>query len=464
MGGRSPETVTHPRARPLLGAKSGAPGEGTVLVLGAGVSGKAAARLLGRLGVRVLLYDDRAGQEGLDRGGEEGLGEVVGPERLPGALRKASAVVVSPGFPPRHPAVKAARQKGLPLMGELDLGWEFIEAAQVVGVTGTDGKSTTAACLAHLLRAGGLEARAIGNIGEPVSALAGARLDAAVLELSSFQLYYARRLRLDLVVLLNFAPDHLDWHGSLLAYSRAKARILAFLGKEGTLLYNCADRWCRRRASRARREGKRAAPFSRGTPDGGFGVERGEVVGPGIRLELPPWARGPFLEDAVAAAAAGFLLGLQEEVLRAGLASFRPLEHRAEEVGTVGGVRFVDDSKATNPHSASESIRAYPGCVAIMGGRNKGLDLRPMVQAAKECRGVVLLGETAAVLEGMLEGVPVRRARDMGEAVRAAYRLARGEGVVLLAPGAASFDLFRDYRERGEAFRRAVAELARGEA
>ncbi|MEE9279355.1 MAG: UDP-N-acetylmuramoyl-L-alanine--D-glutamate ligase [Myxococcota bacterium] len=420
-----------------------------VLVLGLGRSGHAAVALLLQRAARVSAYDrDPAAFEGLPA-------EVVRIEgdELP-ALDPYDTAIVSPGL-----AVAA----GPNVVPEIDLAAEFLEAP-LVGVTGTNGKSTTCVMIAEMLRASGLEATAGGNLGTPLCALVDRPARWLVAELSSFQLEHARRLRARVAVLLNLAPDHLDRHGTLAAYGDAKARLAELQQPEDTLVANLDDAWATHVAAAApaalfgfseQRELTSGAHLS----GSDLVVARdGRVIVRVDRASLSPAARTP-VANALAAAAAALACGATAEGIGAVLASFSGLPHRSTEVCVRGGVRYVDDSKATNPAAAAASLagQAEP-TVWLCGGRNKGLDFVPLAPLAERARAVIAYGESARALGSALEGAAevVLRCK-LEDAVAEAAARARPGDVVLLAPACASHDQFRSFEERGERF----AELAR---
>jgi UDP-N-acetylmuramoylalanine--D-glutamate ligase len=435
------------------------------VVVGFGTSGRAAAEVLAGEGAEVLVTDARPrGELGDPIPGIPLMAGGNAPEHLDGA----TLVVTSPGVPPSAPVLRWAAERGLPVWDELELG-ALLCRVSYVAVTGTNGKTTTVELLAHMMRAAGLRATACGNIGYPFSLAARGDADALAVEASSFQLARQRSLHPKVSVLLNLAPDHLDWHGSHEAYADAKARIYARQGAGDVHVGNASD------AASARVS--RDAPcqvrwFREGAPQNGeIGLEAGAVIvlppGPGVApgsasasFAFQSEAAG-FGPDAAAAVTAALAFGLAPDAVRAGLASFAPLPHRGETVAEVGMVRFLDDSKATNPHATLAALEGRRGAVLIAGGLAKGVDLSPLRSAAGHLAAVIAIGEAAPQIEAAFDGlVPVRRAGSMAEAVAAAFEEARPGGEVLLAPACASQDMFRDYRERGDRFAEAARALA----
>jgi UDP-N-acetylmuramoylalanine--D-glutamate ligase len=432
-----------------------------VVVLGLGTSGRAAARVLAEEGAAVLVSEARPREALGDLAELEALGvrvEAGGHE--PWHLEGASLVVASPGVPEGARILGLARGRGVPIWSELELGARLARAPYL-GITGTNGKTTTTEMVAACLRAAGLEARACGNIGHPFSLAAREGAGTPVVEASSFQLRFAHTFAPRVSVLLNLAPDHLDWHGTFEAYAEAKARVFANQSGDDVHVGNRDDPAA---AALSRRARCRVVWTTLDEPaEGEVGYLRGELV---ARLDaerrLGRPAGGPALRaDAAAAAAAALAFGVPAGAVAEALARFRPLPHRGEVVAEVGGVRFVDDSKATNPHAALAALEGLAGVALIAGGLAKGVDLSPLARATPRLAGVVAIGEAASELVAIFEGaVPVRKAGTMEEAVRAAHELAPPGGVVLLAPACASQDMFRDYVERGERFRAAAAALA----
>jgi len=446
-----------------------------VLVYGLGLSGRAAARLLLDGGVDVLGLDarpegeldlgDLAGRRGFEvRSGRE-------PERLPEGI---DAVIVSPGVPLERPLLADARQRSVPVLAEVELAFPFLDGP-VVAVTGSNGKSTTTALAGAMLREAGFDARVCGNIGEPLSAQvpavrASRQTDAGapvyVVELSSFQLSTIDRFRPRAAAFLNLAADHLDRHGTLEGYAAAKRRVFENQTGDDVAVLNADDPIVRETAVAARkrfftRQGEVAdGCFARG----GVVVERSGEGGAEVDLFAAsdvPLAGAHNLANAMAAALLARVLGAAPEALRRALASFRGLPHRMERVAEHHGVTWYDDSKGTNPAATLGCLEGLPdGTVhLILGGRNKGNDfsvLAPMVE--QKARRVYLLGEAAGEIERALSGgaVPLSRSETLERAVAEAAAEAGPGDVVLLSPACASFDQFRDFNQRGDAFQRLV--------
>jgi UDP-N-acetylmuramoylalanine--D-glutamate ligase len=458
------------------------------VVAGIGVSGFAAADALLGLGARVTVIDGRSGAVEAERAAVlEALGAQVrlgDGDTLPGA---ADVVVTSPGWRPQSPLFVAAAAGGVPIWGEVELAWRLRPtrgAAAWLAVTGTNGKTTTVRMLTSILTAAGLRAVAAGNVGTPLLevVMAEPRYDVLAVELSSFQLHWSSSLAMHSAAVLNIAPDHVDWHGDLDAYAAAKGNI--YRGVSGACVYNVADPRTEQLVRDASvTEGARAVGFTLGAPGPGQlgvvedllvdrafgGSDRGTAVELATTADVVPLAPHN-VENALAAAALARSFGVTAQAVRDGLRAFRPDAHRIAEVAVVDGVRYVDDSKATNPHAAAASLRAYDRVVWIAGGLAKGAEFDDLVAAsAPRIRAVVLIGADRDVIAKALErhapGLPVVvvEATDAGAMeiiVAEAARLATDGDTVLLAPACASMDMFTSYAERGDRFAAAVKKLS----
>ncbi len=476
----------------------------SVCVAGLGVSGPPAARALAALGARVTAVDSRTDEarrelarELADAGITVLLGDgPAGPSQtLPDGT---DLVVTSPGWRPDAPLLAAAAAAGVPVIGDVELAWRIRPVLpdgsrqQWLAVTGTNGKTTTVRMLAAMLAAAGHRSVAAGNVGTSVvdAVTAAEPYPVIAVELSSFQLHWSATLRPFAAVVLNVAAHHLDWHGDIGSYARDKGRIYA----PGTIaVYNADDPRSGELAAMAA-EPARLVAFQLGIPGpgevgvgGGYLVDRafadadaGEGAGvssssDGVRLagvsEVRP-AAPHNVADALAAAALARAYGVPPGAVAAGLAAFRPEPHRISLVARVGEVDYIDDSKATNPHAAAASLAAFRSVVWVAGGLFKGADEdvdELVCAAAPRLRAVVLLGADRARIRGALArhapDVPVVEAAGtdtgaMDLVVKAAARLAGPGDTVLLAPAAQSFDMFRDYPARGDAFAAAVRRLA----
>ena len=445
----------------------------TVAVVGLARSGVAAARLIRRLGGRVLASDSTA-REALPPEALElerlGCGLFAGghPEA---AFAGADLVVMSPGVPLELPAVEAVRRRGVPIIGELELGWRVMEA-DLIAITGTNGKTTTTA-LTGELAAGTMRSVLVGgNIGTP---LCGEALDfpadgLVVAEASSFQLDTTKALRPRVAAVLNLAPDHLDRHKTFERYVDAKAKIFANQTAADCAVLNADDPATAALASRTR---ARLIWFSRlRALDHGVFVQDGRIV---ARLNghvetICPLGeitlRGQHnVENVLAATACALWMGLSPEAIRAGIGAFRGVSHRIERVAEERGVVYYNDSKGTNVASTIKALESFTEpIVLIAGGKGKGQDFSPLADAARgHVRQAVLIGVDRSAVRAALESasVPCVDAATMRDAVATARALAHTGDVVLLSPACASFDMFDNYEHRGEVFMALVHELTR---
>jgi UDP-N-acetylmuramoylalanine--D-glutamate ligase len=441
-----------------------------VVVVGGGRSGLAAAELLASRGARVTVTDSAPALAAADRFATLGVAVELGPHR-PELFAKAHLVVLSPGVPSEQPAIEAARQGGVPVIGEVELASRWLKG-RVIAITGTKGKSTTTTLAARMLTEAGFDAPAGGNLGPTLSAqVASSQPDSLhVVEVSSFQLESTERFHPWIAVLLNLSADHLDRHRSFEEYAAAKARIFANQTPEDWAVVNADDPAALElaRGRRARRfDFALDAPLSDGVTVEGQQIvrrERGQAA-PLLPLTSVKLSGRHLLSDVLAAAAVACLAGVPSDAMRRAVEGFEGLEHTLEAVAEIGRVRFVNDSKATNIVSARRSIESFNdvdrGVVVIMGGRFKGgrfADLRDVVAA--RVRAIVAIGEAQPLIESAFADlVPVHRAASMGEAVREARSAASAGGVVLLAPACSSFDMFQDYADRGRAFKAEVKTL-----
>jgi UDP-N-acetylmuramoylalanine--D-glutamate ligase len=458
----------------------------SVVVAGIGVSGFAAADALIGLGAKVTVVDDRAGNtEGERARVLEILGATVqlGTGATAGLPRGTGLVVTSPGWRPTAPLLQAADRAGVPVWGEVELAWRLRDLdrpAVWLAVSGTNGKTTTVRMLAEMLRASGLRATAAGNVGDPVieAVLHRQPYDAIALELSSYQLHWIQSMTARSAAVLNVAPDHLDWHGSFAAYAADKGRI--YRGVESACIYNVDDPETERLVRAAEvAEGARAIGVTSGIPkvgmlgivdgvlaDRAFVAERQTAAAElaGIADVRPSAPHN--ITNALTAAALARSIGVPPVAVRDGLRAFRPDPHRICVVGTVDGVTFVDDSKATNAHAAQASLQAYDDVVWVAGGLAKGARFDSLVAAVRDrLRAAVLIGADRELIAQALArhaaDVPVVEVAGtdngvMDRVVAEAASLARPGSTVLLAPACASMDMFGDYAARGDAFAAAV--------
>ncbi|MFF5825732.1 UDP-N-acetylmuramoyl-L-alanine--D-glutamate ligase [[Kitasatospora] papulosa] len=474
-----------------------------VTVAGLGVSGIPAARALHERGALVTVVNDgddersRAQVAELEEwaaarsasgegggGSREGITVRLGDgDTLP---ESTELVVTAPGWKPDKPLFLAAAEAGVPVWGDVELAWRLRgpDAAPWLAVTGTNGKTTTVRMLASILEAAGLRTAAVGNIGVSLldAVLGDETYDVLAVELSSYQLHWAPSLRAHSGAVLNLAPDHLDWHGSMAGYAADKGRI--YEGNSVACVYNAQDAATEDLVREADvEEGCRAIGFTLGTPGpsqlglvDGILVDRAFVADRQKQAQElaevgdvdPPAPHN--IANALAAAALARAFGVPPAAVRDGLRAFRPDAHRIEHVADVAGVTYIDDSKATNTHAAEASLAAYEPIVWIAGGLAKGATFDGLVTgAAKRLRGVVLMGaDRALIKEALTRHAPEVPVVDldrtdtgaMPAAVLEAARLARPGDTVLLAPACASMDMFVNYNKRGEAFADAVRRLA----
>ncbi|MER6414878.1 UDP-N-acetylmuramoyl-L-alanine--D-glutamate ligase [Streptomyces humidus] len=457
-----------------------------VTVAGLGVSGVPAAKVLHGLGAHVTVVNDGDDARAREQAAElEALGVTVrlgDGETLP---EGAELVVTAPGWKPDKPLFTAAHEAGVPVWGDVELAWRLRgpDAAPWLCVTGTNGKTTTTRMLASILQAAGLRTAAVGNIGVSLlDAVAGDEgYDVLAVELSSYQLHWAPSLRAHSAAVLNLAPDHLDWHGSMEAYAKDKGRV--YEGNRVACVYNVADKATEDLVREADvEEGCRAVGFTLGAPaPSQLGVVDGILVDRAFvenrqqnAQELaevadvnPPAPHN--IANALAAAALARAFGVPPQAVRDGLRAFTPDAHRISHVADVDGVAFVDDSKATNTHAAQASLAAYESIVWIAGGLAKGATFDELVaESAARLRAVVLIGaDRALIREALARHAPEVPVVDLDRtdtgamlaAVREARRLAVAGDTVLLAPACASMDMFVNYNQRGDAFAQAVREL-----
>jgi UDP-N-acetylmuramoylalanine--D-glutamate ligase len=438
-----------------------------VVVVGGGRSGRAAAELLVSKGAQVALSDTAASMDGADALRALGVTVELGPHRAD-LFTGADLLVVSPGVPLDQDAIVKARTAGVPVIGEIELASRWL-SGRVIAITGTKGKSTTTTLAARMLTEAGFDVTAGGNLGTALSAqVAQSRPSSLhVVEVSSFQLEATETFRPWIAVLLNLAHDHLDRHGSFAAYGQAKARVFMNQTPADWAVVNADDpaALALARHARARRFdfGVEAAVMPGVSVDDGHIVRRGAAdTTPLLPLASVKLPGRHLLSDVLAAAAVGSVAGVPPTAMRRAVENFAGLEHALERVAEINGIRFVNDSKATNVVSARRALESFDrGVVAIMGGRFKGGDLADLRQAvAGRVDAIVAIGEATPLLHAALADVTtIHDASSMGEAVRQAFALAGAGGVVVLAPACASFDMFRDYAERGRVFKEEVLKL-----
>jgi UDP-N-acetylmuramoylalanine--D-glutamate ligase len=443
-----------------------------VLVLGLGVSGQAAALLLLKRGARVVVRDDAKDASTKERAAALWTaGAQVELGGAPSLDEEFDFAVLSPGISLQAPLARNVVAKGTELISELELGWRFCRCP-VVAITGTNGKTTTTELVTAVLKAAGKRVQAAGNIGVAFCEVAESteQLDAVVLEVSSFQLETIEKFRPQVSVLLNITPDHLDRYPSMRDYTFAKARIFQNQKASDFAVLNAAtaaELDALAISIKARR--MTFAPVGSGlkadlwVQDGIIHGRRGYLRGKVLAMNDTN-LRGPHnAENIMATLAVGSLLAVPRDVMIAAIRAYQPQPHRMEVVAEVNGVTFINDSKATNTDAVEKALRTIASpVVLIAGGRDKGLDYAALKSVVKEkARVVVLIGETAQKISAAWSDV-VRcvTATDLKHAVALACAAAQKGDTVLLSPACSSFDMFRNYAERGEEFRRLAREIS----
>ena len=443
------------------------------LVVGAGKSGQAVARFLAGKGCRTVLTDtggkDKFGTllDSLAAGGVDlALGGYPG-------VRGAGfdMLVMSPGVPLGIPPVAEAREEGIPVTGELELAYRFARSP-IIAITGTNGKTTTTTLVGDIFREAGRRALVAGNIGVPLvdRVESYGPQDVIVAEVSSFQLETVDQFRPRVGLILNLTPDHLDRHGDMAGYAAAKGKISMNQQKDDFLILNYDDPLTREMKGTgdgeviyfSRRHILEEGVFvhnniitTRRAGEEKAVLEAGKLLIPGAHN----------LENALAATAAGLVMGVPEKIMAGVLAGFAGVAHRLETVAEIAGVKYVNDSKGTNPDASMKAVEAFPGpLVLIAGGRNKGNDFSEFTRlAAPKTRAMVILGECSGEMAEAAERAGIKkilRAESFREAVLLARWFARKGDVVLLSPACASWDMFKSYEERGDMFKQIVRELA----
>jgi UDP-N-acetylmuramoylalanine--D-glutamate ligase len=447
---------------------------GRVLMLGLAKTGEETAAVLRREGVEVTVVEEHpSGAEYAARADVARATGVTVHEGPPGSgwdafVAEFALVVPSPGVQPDHPALVAAHALRVPVRSEIELAAERI-SVPMVAVTGTNGKTTVTGLITAMLQASGRRAIAAGNIGTPLIHYAGsgrnteADVDVVVAEVSSFQLEFTAHFHPRVAVLLAVAEDHLDWHGSFRAYIEAKARIFASQRADDVLVYDADDAVASALAVRA--SSRTVAVSLDSARIGAARVVEGRLLDAqgGVLADVAslPRAQPHDLSNSLAAACAALEAGATRAGVRDALASFLTLPHRVALVGEARGVKYYDDSKATNPHATLHALAGFESVVLLAGGRNKELDLGVLTKEIDRVRAVVAFGEAAPEVEKVFAGTRlVVRADSMRDVVRAAAEHAQPGDVVLLSPACASWDWYAGgYEARGDDFIAEVAQL-----
>ncbi|AER66709.1 UDP-N-acetylmuramoylalanine--D-glutamate ligase [Thermovirga lienii DSM 17291] len=439
-------------------------------IIGAGVSGRALASLAVRLGFSVFVTDKaeinpktkeiikRYGIEYEERGHTE-------------KALEADALVLSSGISPRAPIIEGALKRGIPVVGELDFVFPHLKS-KVIGVTGTNGKTTTTSLIAHLLTNGGFEAEAVGNIGNALADYAFSDHEWLVVEVSSFQLYWSQYASFDISVITNIAPDHLDWHGSYEEYFASKTKIFNLTSDNGIGICQARDvEEIKKQLNRP----LKIIPFVDNKnkvvdwPEGIYFEDGQCVLRDDSKIRLFDVSNVHLigthnLENAAMSAVVAYYSGLDPQVIEEGIDSFKALPHRCEEVANKNGIRYVNDSKGTNVSSTVAALNSIEGKkIIILGGKGKGEDYGPLAEAVKEhTEAAILMGEEKIKIAEALSRkgyTNFHLANSMEEAVEKAVSLASPGCTVLLSPACTSWDMYENYKARGEHFRKVVNEL-----
>lgn len=435
-----------------------------VLVFGLGIAGTAVARALAVRGIEPVLVDDKDDPRHRQLADELGVAFHAAPDlgSLSGLVKAAEFVMPAPGIAETHPLFAISHDLGREMLSEVELAYRWEQERSdrprpMIGITGTDGKTTTTLLAAAMIRESGRRVAAVGNTETPLIAALDEDVDAFVVECSSFRLALTNNFRVEAGVWLNLAPDHLDWHRDMDSYRASKARIWSAARPDDVAVAPSADSSI---VAAARASQARVVTF--GTlADDDYSYVDGRLLAPGVAIidasEMPR-ALPHDITNSLAAAAAVLESGTGSmSGVSSALATFRPSHHRIEFVAEANGIAWYDDSKATSPHAVSTALRAFGSIVLIAGGRNKDLDLAGIAQAGTAVKAVVGIGESGPEIVGHFGGrCPSLLADSMDEAVAKAAAFAQSGDVVLLSPGCTSFDWYRNYEERGRDFAGAV--------
>ncbi len=443
-----------------------------ILVVGLARSGVAAAEFLAARGARVTVNDAKPESELKESAALRAKGiEVVGGSHPQELFEKSDLIVVSPGVPLALEPFKLARAAGVSIIGEVELAARFLRG-KLVGITGSNGKTTTTTLVGELLKDAGLFTQVGGNIGTALISLVETSRDDGftVVELSSFQLEAVEQLHVNVALLLNITPDHLDRYDSMEDYATAKANIFRNQTAEDVAVLNADNDWAMREGAKS---AARRVCFSRLKElEEGIFLRGHEIIERSKSGERVLLTRADIqlpgdhnVENVMAALAAGLACGASPDSMRQTVRNFKGVEHRLEFVAEINGLKFYNDSKATNVDAAIKCLEAFTGgVIVILGGKDKGGDYAPLAPLVRErCEHVVLIGAAADKIAAALEETkPLHRAATMPEAVELGLRLGQPGGIVLLAPACASFDMFDNYEHRGKVFKEAVRSLIGG--
>lgn len=441
-----------------------------VAVLGLALTGNAVARALSVRGISLLLADNRISDDHKALATELGceLIDMSAADSVDLLLSDVDTLMPAPGVPPTHPAIVEALRRGIAVRTEIDVAYEWEQQRPegprpILGVTGTDGKTTTTMIAAHLLRENGYKVEEVGNTDLPFVAAVDSDADVFVVECSSFRLKFTTIFRCNASVWLNFAPDHLDWHPDLADYAQTKEQMWKFATSSDVAVFPIGNTLIEGAATRSN-----ARTVSFGLAGADYCVSNDALSSPsGVLCSVDSlWRSMPHdITNSLAAAALVVESGLVPVgSLHQSLSNFESAHHRIQFIGEHKGSAWYDDSKATSPHAALTAIRAFDRLVLIAGGRNKGLDLSQMATEPSRMVGVVAIGDDAPLIAQSFDGIcPVVVASDMKQAVALAANLVIPGASVLLSPGCTSYDWYRNYNERGEHFTQCVLDFFAGD-
>lgn len=441
----------------------------STLVFGLAIAGQAVARELVRRGESVVLADDAVSD--LHQAFSKQIGmplvALTSSSEIQQVLNSVARVAPAPGIPEGHPVIVAARELGVEICSELEIAYRYERDSPsgprpMVGITGTDGKTTTTMMTAAILESAGLRTMAVGNTDVPLISALNTDARAFAVECSSFRLAHTQQFRMCASAWLNFAPDHLDWHPNLSDYFEAKAKMWAHC-VEGDVAVAPFDDL--RIIEAAQASNARVVTF--GIAGGDYHSFDGWLCGPMGRI-MPISEMGRSLPHDVSNALAAIAVCLEAGLanvadVASALQSFKNAPHRIQFVGEKGGVRWFNDSKATSPHAVSVALNSFENIVLIAGGKNKGLDLSALAEQPSRMRAVVAIGDASDEIAHAFTGVcEIKRATSMQEAVNMADSIAQDGDVVLLSPGCTSYDWYANYGQRGEDFMKCVGKLLTG--
>jgi len=437
-----------------------------ILVLGLGRSGFAAADLLINNGALVTGIDAKAESDiktDLRYLRKRGAKIIVGENSLK-VIEDKELLVVSPGVPVEHPLIQRAKTEDIPVIGELELAYRFCQA-ELIAVTGTNGKSTTTSLIAHILQTAGVDAIPVGNIGVPLSSVVSKKHNVLVVEVSSYQLETIEKFKPHIAVWLNLTEDHLQRHMIMENYVKIKSRIFGNQDQENFLVFNADNKWVAESCQKAE---SRLVPFSFKNEDGvyyrdgaiwiNYNDKKNNLI---LTDEIRIKGRHN-IENCLASVGTALAYGVKLNEITKSLRNFRGIEHRQEFVTSVKGVSFINDSKATNVDSGLQALDTIPKpIILIAGGRGKGESFTPILKYMPDkVKLLITIGESAEQLTREMNGsVEIMYAADMKKAVQLAYDNASPDDNVLLSPMCASFDMYEDFEDRGRHFKKCVHEV-----